>query len=176
MEPLYVQVCVCDVCVFVSDFILLSCFSIGMEPLYVQVCVCDVCVFVSDFILLSCFSIGMEPLYVQVCVCDVCVFVSDFILLSCFSIGMEPLYVQVCVKQPVVLEPWEDYVAPQVLSTLLVSLPCSLSFHRDENISFIQLIAEVSDPTLIGIKQNPIEKRKSSSFIALPRCFDKSIL
>lgn len=43
------------------------------------------------------------------------------------------------------IEPWEeDKLSPVQLASILLTLPCSLFFKREDNIHFVQLIAEVS--------------------------------
>ncbi|XP_070579950.1 transmembrane protein 94-like [Ptychodera flava] len=83
------------------------------------------------------------------------------------SIGLEPLYPQVCQQQR-----QDEYLRhcdsstqahgllPLDLSHLLASLPCSLSFHREDNISLIYLVKEAR-----GITQAMI-----NCFIFLMNC------
>ena len=60
-------------------------------------------------------------------------------------LGVEPLYPQLCHRYPVIRQPWTHHeVTPMELSAILNSVPCALSFSRDENMSIIQLIGLVS--------------------------------
>ena len=63
-----------------------------------------------------------------------------------FSISTEPLYPQICMREkcPPKGKKSIDYPMPMTLSSLLHSIPCSLSFHREESVSIIRLVAFVS--------------------------------
>ncbi|XP_048256879.1 transmembrane protein 94-like [Haliotis rufescens] len=75
----------------------------------------------------SCANIQNTPLFLQA---------------DC-SFSLEPLYPQVCAKQRVMVEPWdEDKPTPMQIASALISMPCPLSFRRDDNVSLVQLIAE----------------------------------
>ncbi|KAK7004054.1 transmembrane protein 94 [Biomphalaria glabrata] len=59
------------------------------------------------------------------------------------SIAIEPLFPQLCARQPVTSNPWNDGgYSPVELASRLLSLPCHLFFHREDNIKLIQLIME----------------------------------
>ncbi|KAI1291918.1 Transmembrane protein 94 [Halotydeus destructor] len=65
------------------------------------------------------------------------------------SISIEPLYPELCVTQDVIdidsnLESRvsEDFLTPTELAKLLNSLPCSLQFHREDNVSMHRLVME----------------------------------
>ncbi|XP_064610858.1 transmembrane protein 94-like isoform X2 [Liolophura sinensis] len=59
------------------------------------------------------------------------------------SVSVQPLLPQICARQEVMIEPWEeDKLSPVQLASTLLTLPCSLFFKREDNIHFVQLIAE----------------------------------
>ncbi|RWS28155.1 uncharacterized protein B4U80_10848 [Leptotrombidium deliense] len=63
------------------------------------------------------------------------------------SIGIEPLYPQVCITQPVMeasdsADEIHDFLSPTEVAKRLNTLPCSLSFQREDPVSLIALIME----------------------------------
>ncbi|XP_053203467.1 transmembrane protein 94-like [Panonychus citri] len=61
------------------------------------------------------------------------------------SIGIEPLYPQICVKEPVTKangKPFKGFISPTDISNALNTLPCSISFHREDSISLNHIIMQ----------------------------------
>ncbi|XP_060071400.1 transmembrane protein 94-like [Ylistrum balloti] len=59
------------------------------------------------------------------------------------SLALEPLYPQVCAVDSLMTKPWkEDQLTPMQLASTLISIPCPLTFRKEDNISLIKLIAE----------------------------------
>lgn len=57
---------------------------------------------------------------------------------------MEPLYPQLCARKAAVAEVWnEQNPSPTELASRLLAFPSSLAFQREDNVSLVQLIAEV---------------------------------
>lgn len=64
-------------------------------------------------------------------------------IFSFYSLAVEPLYPQVCQQVPVFSSLSQtNTVSPAELSRRLNSLPCALSFHRDELSSLLHLVLE----------------------------------
>ena len=62
-----------------------------------------------------------------------------------FRLAVEPHYPQVCVRHGVVKESKkEELSTPMELDAALNSIPCSFAFDREDRISIIHLIAQVS--------------------------------
>ena len=156
------------------DWLWLLCVcSIAIEPLYPQLCACkaavvdqwnDQCpVNMMDWLWLLCVcSIAIEPLYPQLCACkaavadqwnDQCpVNMMDWLWLLCVcSIAIEPLYPQLCACKAAVADQWNDQSpSPTELASRLLAVPCSLAFQREDNVSILQLIAEVLRPVFLS--------------------------
>lgn len=59
------------------------------------------------------------------------------------SLSVDPLYPQVCMREPVFVRPPPSKgPSPTDIARILNSLPCSLSFHRDDKVSLVHLIME----------------------------------
>ncbi|CAL1531562.1 unnamed protein product [Lymnaea stagnalis] len=59
------------------------------------------------------------------------------------SIAIEPLFPQLCARHTIMPHLWnEDEPSPIELASRLLSLPCPLFFHREDNIKLVQLIME----------------------------------
>jgi len=72
------------------------------------------------------------------------VYLTNLFLCFAFSLAVEPLYPQLCQASPSFEIPHlQNGPSPVEVSRRLNSLPCSLSFHRDELSSLLQLILEV---------------------------------
>ncbi|CAL4159798.1 unnamed protein product, partial [Meganyctiphanes norvegica] len=57
------------------------------------------------------------------------------------SLAVEPLYPQVCMREPVMTRPGPSKgPSPTDVARILNSLPCSLSFQRDDKVSLVHLI------------------------------------
>ena len=61
------------------------------------------------------------------------------------SIGIEPLYPQICINEPIteaLYKPFKGFLSPADISNMLNTLPCSLTFHREDSISLHRIIME----------------------------------
>ncbi|XP_042882289.1 transmembrane protein 94-like isoform X5 [Penaeus japonicus] len=59
------------------------------------------------------------------------------------SLSVDPLYPQVCMREAVFVRPPPSKgPSPTDIARILNSLPCSLSFHRDDKVSLVHLIME----------------------------------
>jgi hypothetical protein len=72
-------------------------------------------------------------------------YVCCYLLLFVFSIAIEPPYPQLCACSTTVVDQWNrPNLSPTELASRLMALPCSLAFQREDNVSLLQLIAEVT--------------------------------
>ena len=107
-------------------------------------------------------SNAIEPPYPQLCTCKAAVAdkwnnqcpvnMMDWLWLLCVcSIAIEPLYPQLCACKAAVADQWNDQSpSPTELASRLLAVPCSLAFQREDNVSILQLIAEVLRPVFLS--------------------------